>query len=60
MLKKIKKLINFINYLMEETLSQDNKDKPAEEIVDKDKTFNRLKDIQYLIKKESALNGLCK
>ena len=45
---------------MEETLSQDNKNKPAEEIVDKDKTFNRLKDIQYLIKKESALNGLCK
>ena len=27
---------------------------------DKDKTFNRLKELQALIKKESALNELCK
>ena len=27
---------------------------------DKDKTFNRLKELQSLIKKESALNELCK
>jgi len=29
-------------------------------IVDKDKTFNRLKEIQNLLKKESSLNELCK
>ena len=44
---------------MEDTLNQEIKDEPVGEKVDKDKTFNRLKDIQYLIKKESALNGLC-
>ena len=27
---------------------------------DKDKTFNRLKEIQNLLKKESSLNELCK
>ena len=30
------------------------------EIKNKDKTFNKLKEIQYLLKKESALNELCK
>ena len=29
-------------------------------VKDKDKTFNRLKELQELIKKESALNELCK
>jgi len=28
--------------------------------IDKDKTFNRLKEIQALLKKESSLNDLCK
>ena len=28
--------------------------------IDKDKTFNRLKEIQTLLKKESSLNELCK
>ena len=28
--------------------------------IDKDKTFNRLKEIQALLKKESSLNELCK
>ena len=28
--------------------------------VDKDKTINRLKEIQNLLKKESSLNELCK
>lgn len=28
--------------------------------IDKDKTFNKLKEIQELLKKESALNDLCK
>ncbi len=31
----------------------------AKEIVDKDKTFNKLKEIQSLLKKESSLNELC-
>jgi hypothetical protein len=29
-------------------------------IIDNDKTFNRLKELQKLIKKESALKELCK
>jgi hypothetical protein len=29
-------------------------------IIDNDKTFNRLKQLQKLIKKESALKELCK
>ena len=45
---------------MEDTLNQKIKDEPVGEKVDKDKTFNKLKEIQDLIKKESALNGLCK
>ena len=28
--------------------------------INKDKTFNKLKEIQELLKKESALNDLCK
>ena len=36
------------------TIETDNKDN------DKDKTFNKLKELQALIKKESALNELCK
>jgi hypothetical protein len=32
----------------------------SEKEVDKDKTFNRLKEIQNLLKKESSLNELCK
>lgn len=28
--------------------------------IDKDKTFNKLKEIQDLLKKESSLNDLCK
>ena len=28
--------------------------------IEKDKTFNRLKKIQLLLRKESALNDLCK
>ena len=27
--------------------------------INKDKTFNRLKNIQFLIKKESSIRGLC-
>jgi hypothetical protein len=29
-------------------------------IINKDKTFNRLKELQILVKKESALKELCK
>jgi hypothetical protein len=29
-------------------------------IINKDKTFNRLKELQSLVKKESALKELCK
>ena len=32
----------------------------SETTIDKDKTFNRLKEIQTLLKKESSLNELCK
>ena len=45
---------------MEGKTSQDTKFESTEEIFDKDKTFNKLKEIQSLLKKESSLNELCK
>jgi len=45
---------------METSKGEDTTPKTPEEIVDKDKTFNRLKEIQNLLKKESSLNELCK
>ena len=45
---------------MEEGKGEDTKTNTSEGIVDKDKTFNRLKEIQNLLKKESSLNELCK
>jgi hypothetical protein len=35
-------------------------EKNEEKSSDTDKTFNRLKELQYLLKKESALKDLCK
>ncbi len=37
-----------------------SKEENSEQTIDKDKTFNKLKEIQALLKKESALNELCK
>ena len=45
---------------MEENQEKDVKTPNSNEIKNKDKTFNKLKEIQYLLKKESALNELCK
>ena len=45
---------------METSKGEDTTPKTPEEIVDKDKTFNRLKEIQNLLRKESSLNELCK
>jgi hypothetical protein len=45
---------------METSKGEDTTPKTPVEIVDKDKTFNRLKEIQNLLKKESSLNELCK
>ena len=45
---------------MDEEIAPNNKINETESIQDKDKTFNRLKELQALIKKESALNELCK
>ena len=44
---------------MEEEKREDTKTSTPGEI-DKDKTFNRLREIQNLLKKESSLNELCK
>ena len=38
----------------------ENKDANSKTIIDKDKTFNKLKEIQSLLKKESSLSDLCK
>ena len=45
---------------METSKGEDTTPNTTGEIVDKDKTFNRLKEIQNLLKKESSLNELCK
>ena len=45
---------------MEGEKVEDTKASEPEMIVDKDKTFNKLKEIQSLLKKESSLNELCK
>ena len=45
---------------MEEEKREDTKTSTPGEIIDKDKTFNRLREIQNLLKKESSLNELCK
>ena len=45
---------------MEEENREDTKTSITGEIIDKDKTFNRLREIQNLLKKESSLNELCK
>ena len=45
---------------MEEEKREDTKTSTTGEIIDKDKTFNRLREIQNLLKKESSLNELCK
>ncbi len=45
---------------MEEEKREDTKTSKPGEIIDKDKTFNRLREIQNLLKKESSLNELCK
>ena len=45
---------------MEGEKGEDTKMSEPEKIVDKDKTFNKLKEIQSLLKKESSLNELCK
>jgi len=37
-----------------------NKETNSKTIIDKDKTFNRLKEIQSLLKKESSIRELCK
>ena len=38
----------------------ENKETNSEAIIDKNKTFNKLKEIQSLLKKESSLRELCK
>ena len=38
----------------------ENKETISETTINKDKTFNKLKEIQTLLKKESSLNELCK
>ena len=43
-----------INEILEE------KDYEKENKIEKEKTFNKLKKIQLLLRKESALNDLCK
>ena len=43
-----------INKILEE------KDYEKENKIENDKTFNKLKKIQLLLRKESALNDLCK
>ena len=43
-----------INEILEE------KDYEKENKIENDKTFNKLKKIQLLLRKESALNDLCK
>ena len=43
-----------------ETIEKISKEENPNKIIDKDKTFNKLKEIQELLKKESALNDLCK
>jgi hypothetical protein len=45
---------------MEVNQEKDVKTPNSNEIKNKDKTFNKLKEIQNLLKKESALNELCK
>ena len=45
---------------MEKNNIQESKEMNTVENIDKDKTFNRLKEIQGLLKKESSLNELCK
>ena len=37
-----------------------NKETNSKTIIDKDKTFNKLKEIQLLLKKESSIRKLCK
>ena len=37
-----------------------NKETNSKTIIDKDKTFNKLKEIQSLLKKESSIRDLCK
>lgn len=39
---------------------KEEKEQNLGQSIDKDKTFNRLKEIQSLLKKESSLNELCK
>ena len=43
-----------------ESKIEDNKSEIIENSFDNDKTFNRLKELQALLKKESALKELCK
>ena len=43
-----------------ESLNKDGVNKNIIKNMDKDKTFNTLKEIQDLLKKESSLNDLCK
>ena len=43
-----------------ETIEKISKEENPNKIIDKDKTFNKLKEIQDLLKKESSLNDLCK
>lgn len=45
---------------METQEEQTPKEENSGQTIDKDKTFNKLKEIQALLKKESALNELCK
>ena len=45
---------------MEEYHIQETPEPEEEKKIVKDKTFNRLKNIQSLLKKEVALNELCK
>jgi len=44
-------------YVIQETPEPEQESKIN---IDRDKTFNKLKQLQELIKKESALNELCK
>ena len=50
---------NKIIYLMD-TDESSTKKSEINDNINKDKTFNKLKEIQELLKKESALNDLCK
>ena len=41
-------------------MEEEDKEKNKIDEIKEDKTFNKLQDIQILIRKESSLKGLCK